>query len=153
MLIAAICTGNTCRSPMLEVLLGKALADFELKDVAIVSAGVAANDDDAATPEAVETMKGYGLDLSNHRSRHIDRIDLPRVDMFITMSDSHAGILEHHGVDPQKIVVAAADSGGIPDPFGGSLRDYQQTAEVLNAIARDFAKAAKDAGSTRRLNR
>ena len=150
MLIAAICTGNTCRSPMLEHLLSKAVNELDLADADIVSAGVAANDEDHATPEAIETMRGYGIDLSHHRSRHMKRLDLPRVDLFITMSPSHAKILEGQGVDPKKIVVAAENQGGIPDPFGGTLSEYQQTAEVLHEVAKAFAQSAKDAGGTRR---
>ena len=129
------------------------MEEYDVGDAVIVSAGVAANNGDPATAEAIETMKSYGIDLSHHRSRHIDGLDLPRVDLFITMSDSHATILEGEGVDRKKIVVAAQEQGGIPDPYGGSLADYEQTAKVLDEVARSFAQTAKDAGGTRRHTR
>lgn len=153
MLIAAVCTGNTCRSPMLERLLHQALERHNLNHFDVVSAGVAATDDDPASAHAVTALKALDIDLSDHRARNIGRLDLPRVDLFITMSDRHAALLRGMGVDGAHIVVAAAESGGVPDPFGGDLADYQRTAQVLKQVADDFATAASQSGETRRHTR
>lgn len=152
MLIAAVCTGNTCRSPMLERLLHQALERHDLPAFSVVSAGVAANDGDPASEHAVTTLRQQDIDLSDHRSRNIEHLDLPRVQLFITMSDRHAALLEGMGVASERIVIAAADQGGVPDPFGGNLEDYQRTAAVLTRVAEEFAEAAA-ASQTRRHTR
>ncbi|MEO9934472.1 Sua5/YciO/YrdC/YwlC family protein, partial [Rhodopirellula bahusiensis] len=61
--IALVCTGNTCRSPMAETLLREALRrKFGREDVArVVSAGVAAGHGSGAAPQAVEVMGRRGL--------------------------------------------------------------------------------------------
>ncbi|TVR42666.1 MAG: low molecular weight phosphatase family protein [Planctomycetota bacterium] len=142
MLIAAVCTGNTCRSPMLERLLHRALNERGLVDFSVVSAGVAASDGDPASAHAITCMSDYGIDLSDHRSRHISHLDLPRVQLFITMSDRHAALLRSLGVDAERIVVAGEEEG-IPDPFGGAIDDYKGAAQSLAQVAEDFAAAAE----------
>src|SRR5687768_145656 len=76
--IVFVCTGNTCRSPMAEGLFKHRLAERlgcpvdELPDRGFVvsSAGIAAGPGDAATRESVEAVRGFGVDLSDHRSRY-----------------------------------------------------------------------------------
>lgn len=140
MLIAAICTGNTCRSPMLECFLHRALAQAQMQHIAVISAGVAANDGDPASPQAQQVISEYGMDLSKHRSRPIDRVDVPRLEVIITMSERHAAILRQLGAAPERIVIAGAASGGVPDPFGGSVEDYRRTAIVLERVAEEIVE-------------
>ena len=62
-----VCTGNTCRSPMAEVIARDLLKG---EDGAVVrSAGVSAGPGAAATPQAVAAAGELGLDLSTHRSQ------------------------------------------------------------------------------------
>ncbi|TVR15001.1 MAG: hypothetical protein EA401_03515 [Planctomycetota bacterium] len=140
MLIAAICTGNTCRSPMLERFLHRAIEQRQLRHVSVMSAGVAANDGDPASLHAQQVISEYAMDLSKHRSRPISRVDVPRLDIMITMSERHAAILRQLGGDPQRIVIAGAESGGVPDPYGGSIDDYRRTAVVLEHVAEEIVE-------------
>ena len=54
--ILLVCTGNTCRSAMAEVLLKKILEDRGYDHVDVASAGVAAYDGVAASPGAQACM-------------------------------------------------------------------------------------------------
>lgn len=63
--ILVLCTGNSARSQMAEGLLREALgARFEIH-----SAG---SKPSRVRPEAVAVMKELGIDISGHRSKHLD---------------------------------------------------------------------------------
>ena len=80
-------------------------------------------------------MARRGLDLTEHLSRHLDTIELSAVDLVLCMSSAHAAAVRSHGVPPQVIRVINAEQGGVPDPYGGSDRDYEACAEVLEHAA------------------
>ena len=69
-MILLVCTGNTCRSPMAEILcrhllaeqLGVPMEDLEDRGVIVLSAGIAGMMGGRASPEAVEVMREYNLD-------------------------------------------------------------------------------------------
>src|SRR5262249_15890152 len=76
-LLLLVCTGNTCRSPMAEVMARKMIADrlgctidkLEDHGVIVMSAGLAAMLGGRPSPEAVTVMADMGLDLSTHESQ------------------------------------------------------------------------------------
>src|SRR5580658_3742498 len=69
--IVIVCTANICRSPMAAALLRHALAaqPEPLRSLQVVSAGVAAREDEPATENSIIALKKVGLDLSSHVSR------------------------------------------------------------------------------------
>src|SRR4029078_8983677 len=72
-----VCTGNTCRSPMAELLmqqslakcLGCSLEELEAHGVAVISAGIAAAPGCPPAAEAVQVIREYGMDLSRHEAQ------------------------------------------------------------------------------------
>jgi arsenate reductase len=64
--VLILCTGNSCRSQMAEGLLRAAAEDL----VEVHSAG--SNPSGYVHPKAVQVMKEIGIDLSGHRSKHMD---------------------------------------------------------------------------------
>jgi len=81
--------------------------------VTVESAGVAAGDAPAAE-HAVTVLRERGIDLSGHRSRHVDAIDAHGFDLVIAMSKAIAGKLRERGVAPDRLLVWPVD-----DPVGG----------------------------------
>ena len=85
--IVLLCTGNVCRSPMAEVLLRERLR----------AAGVAATVSSAGTWRAGEpasggslrAMQARGMDLSDHRSRLLDRDAVDGADLVVGMAREH----------------------------------------------------------------
>ena len=132
MTIVFVCTGNTCRSPMAAALMRQVLDKRGRRDIMVTSAGLAAAAGQPAARHAVEAMRECGADLSAHRARPIDDTLLCGADCFAVMSASHAAALAAYGVPPELVHVLAAQSGGIPDPYGGSLDDYRRTRDILN---------------------
>ena len=75
-----LCTGNSCRSQMAEGLLRHLAGDrYEVASAGTHPAGL--------NPGAVEVMKEIGIDISMHRSKHINEfVGLP-IDIVITVCD------------------------------------------------------------------
>lgn len=133
--ILCVCTGNTCRSPMLTTLLRGLIAQRGIDNVQMESAGTGAGTGEPATPQAVTTMAGFGLDLRAHRSRHISSVDVTTVDRVLCMTSSHAAYIRSLGVPANRIQVVNAEQGGVPDPFGGTTAEYELCARALERFA------------------
>jgi arsenate reductase len=79
--VLILCTGNSARSQMAEGLLRH---DAGMRfDVA--SAGTKPG---MVRPEAISVMKELGIDISGHRSKHVDEFEGQRFDYVITVCDS-----------------------------------------------------------------
>lgn len=76
-----LCTGNACRSQMAEGW-ARSLRGDELEPD---SAGVAPHGLD---PRAVQVMAEAGVDISQHRSKHVDELQHIRFDCVVTVCDS-----------------------------------------------------------------
>jgi protein-tyrosine-phosphatase len=136
-----VCTGNTCRSPLAEVLFKKILSDrlgipidhLPAHGYLVQSAGVMAGYGDAASEVAVDVAREYGVDLSNHRSRPVNPEMLAEVSNIIAMTQSHLTLLmmQHPNVGPVPMLLS--EEIDIPDPIGGSIEDYRECARVIVA--------------------
>lgn len=79
--VLILCTGNSARSQMAEGLLRHDAGDaFEVE-----SAGTKPS---IVRPEAVRAMREIGIDISAHRSKHVDEFDGQRFDYVITVCDN-----------------------------------------------------------------
>lgn len=87
--VLTVCTGNTCRSPMAQVILQARLAERGIA-AEVQSAGTLGWAERGATPHAVTVMEELGLALGDHRSRKIDPSHLD-VDLVLAMTRVHAG--------------------------------------------------------------
>lgn len=138
MRILCVCTGNTCRSPMLAALLAAALARRGLA-AAVESAGLAAADGAPASVGACRALARRGLDLATHRSRPVAALDLGQYHRIYALTPRHALFLRAQGVPPERLAVVAAEQGGVPDPFGGDDEAYEAIAALLAAEAERLA--------------
>ncbi len=138
--ILCVCSGNTCRSPMLQTLLRAALRNAKQGGMEVNSAGTSAADGDRASAGAQRAMATRGLSLTGHASRHLQTLDLTAIDLVLCMTDAHAATVRACGVPAAKITVINAAGGGVPDPWGGDDDAYEATAQVLELAARDLAQ-------------
>ncbi|QDV64140.1 Low molecular weight protein-tyrosine-phosphatase YwlE [Crateriforma conspicua] len=147
--IALVCTGNTCRSPMAEVLLRHLVQQRYGSDdlVQIVSAGVAAGMGSAASPQAVEVMSDRGLDLTEHGSRMLDDALVASADLILTMTRGHRSAILAAWPDlHDRVHTLRRDGGDIADPVGMPVECYVQCADQiqqelsawLDALGDDF---------------
>ena len=79
--VLILCTGNSARSQMAEGLLRHDDGNtFEVE-----SAGTKLG---TVRPEAIKAMQEIGIDISGHRSKHVDEFDGQRFDYVITVCDN-----------------------------------------------------------------
>lgn len=137
MKILFVCTGNTCRSPMAQVLCAQLAAQRGL-DIVCDSSGVAADKNAPASRFAIEAVRELGCDLENHRAKPLTQALLKQADLVVCMSPGHAAVARQ--LAPQANVVLLGD--GVPDPYGGSLADYRQTAKAIIAALEELLSAS-----------
>jgi arsenate reductase len=79
--VLILCTGNSARSQMAEGLLRHDAGDrFEVE-----SAGTRPG---SVRPEAIAVMKELGIDISSHRSKHVQEFENQSFDYVLTVCDS-----------------------------------------------------------------
>ncbi len=133
--IAVVCTGNTCRSPMAETLLREKLSKRIGCDnaVRVLSAGVAASSGSGASPQAVEVMGKRGLDLTGHSSRPLDDSVMNVADLVLTMTRGHrAAILAAWPDMHDRVFTLRRDGGDISDPVGMAVEVYEACADQID---------------------
>ena len=133
--IAVVCTGNTCRSPMAETLLREQIrVKFGSEDaIRVVSAGVAAGVGSGASPQAVQVMGERGLDLTSHCSQQLDDNIMNVADLVLTMTRGHrAAILAAWPNMHERVFTMRHDGGDITDPVGMPVDVYQDCAKQID---------------------
>jgi len=134
-----VCSGNTCRSPMAEVVARQMIAerrglhadDLEAAGVTVQSAGVFANNGTSASTEAVKAMAEVKIDLSGHRSKALNAELVQSADVIYTMTESHRQAVVDAFPGAEAKVYRLDAEADVEDPFGGTLRQYQRTAEMI----------------------
>lgn len=136
--VIMVCTGNTCRSPMAEVIFRRAWEDAGAPyPIRVASRGISAVCGMPAADEAVLVVKDLGLDLSSHEARRISAADFDEADLVIAMTESHKNALlqgfplSHAKIYTLSELVPNVIKGDLSDPIGLGQAVYEQTALLL----------------------
>jgi protein-tyrosine phosphatase len=78
--VVFICTGNRFRSPIAEALLRASTRELPVR---VRSLGTMRTDSLPALSEAIQLSRALGIDISGHRSRCLDGVDLGDTDLVI----------------------------------------------------------------------
>src|SRR5881227_2870291 len=79
--VLILCTGNSARSQMAEGLLRHDAGDrYEVESAGIKPGRV--------RPEAIAAMRELGIDISGHRSKHVDEFAGQKFDYILTVCDN-----------------------------------------------------------------
>ena len=138
-----VCTGNTCRSPMAEVIFNSYAEEKNL-DWRAESAGVAAVGDRPASQNAIQAVAEIGLDLNTHRTRFLPAVDLNEYSLFVGLNEEHAEILKSIGIPANLVRVLHRAPNvddiydlrmDIVDPYGGDLKAYRECRDdIVGAV-------------------
>lgn len=136
-----ICSMNICRSPMAVGLLETIVAAKDpghIGDWRIESAGVWAQ---KGYPPAFNTLivaRSRGADLSGHRSRPINWDLMNEFNLILTMESGHKEALQtafpEHAGKVYLITELIGKKYNVIDPVGGSMADFEETAQELEEI-------------------
>lgn len=141
--ILVVCTANICRSPMAEGLLAHALAaqPAPLKDLKVLSAGVATRPGEPVSENSVIALRKVGIDIASHRSRPLSQAMLDDALAVFCMTESHRSLIQLQAAPvPARLhlfreFLPAPAMSEICDPYGGPLKVYEACRdEMVEAI-------------------
>jgi protein-tyrosine phosphatase len=134
-----VCSGNTCRSPLAEVLLREGAArrwgDRAEEMLEVRSAGTGAVSGESASLGSRRAAERHDLDLEPHRSTYLDPEVVGWADLVLTMGPHHLGRVTAKGGGDRVSLISSFASGSddpfagppISDPFGGDDGVYEST--------------------------
>ncbi len=143
-----VCTGNTCRSPLAEVIARRLAEDRGMSALRVGSAGTSAWEGASASDGALLVAMEHGLDLSAHRARTLTPALVAASDLILTMGPQHLErVLSMGGAGRTHLLTGYASGGAVArpvgDPFGGDLAVYRATfAELLDEVTRTLDRLA-----------
>jgi protein-tyrosine phosphatase len=138
--VTFVCSGNICRSPMAEKMFAHQVEERGLADVVRVSsAGTGSwHAGDPAHELTSRVLREHGYP-TYHRAAHLDD-DHMAADMVVAMGRNHVRILRDLGVAPARIRMmrsfdprSAAHPLDVEDPYYGTITDYEEAYEVIEA--------------------
>jgi ArsR family transcriptional regulator, arsenate/arsenite/antimonite-responsive transcriptional repressor / arsenate reductase (thioredoxin) len=121
-----LCTGNSARSQMAEALLDR------------MSAGTVAVESAGSSPKplhrnAVRAMRTRGIDISGHRTKHVDELGARHFDVVITLCDRVREVCPELPGHPERVHWSMADPAQDETTRRASYPAFERTAAELEA--------------------
>ncbi len=129
--ILVLCTGNSARSQMAEGLLRHEFGDrFEIH-----SAGTKPG---KVRQEAIEAMRNIGIDISTHRSKHVDEFTDTEIDYVLTVCDSARENCPYFPAKTKLIHHAFEDPAEAAGDFRHRLSEFKRIRDEIRAFLPGF---------------
>ena len=136
--ILFVCTGNTCRSPMAEIIFNSICAERSLPYKG-ESAGVCTISGLPMSENSKAVLEKAGYSTDGFASTDISDVNFEDYDLFAVMAPSHGLSLLQYGVPHEKIYVFALEQGGIYDPYGMSEGTYELCRDEIKVESEKLA--------------
>lgn len=133
--VLILCTGNSARSQMAEGLLRHDAGErFDVQ-----SAGTKPG---IVRPEAIAAMKELGIDISGHRSKHLDEFEGQKFDYVITVCDNAKESCPVFFGAAKRLHQSFDDPVALNGSEEERLTLFRRVRGELRAYLADFAKAS-----------
>ncbi len=109
-------------------------------EITVASAGVWALEGKPASANAVTTLAGRGIDISQHIAHTLDLKDLEQASIVLVMEEQHRRSIFYLSPMALRKVFLLTEMVGqhedVADPYGGSLAEYNKTAGLIDGLIR-----------------
>ncbi len=127
--ILFVCTGNTCRSPMAEIILKNKIKLAGITGVRVSSAGLATTPNSKMSKYSQMALKQLGYKPYGFKSKQVDAGLLLKYDLIVCMTEEHKRYIRNF---PGVCSIAEITGlGDIADPYGCELSEYLKVSHKL----------------------
>ena len=141
--ILMVCLGNICRSPLAEGIMRSKLT----KEYYIDSAGTGGwHAGEAPDKRSIQTARNHGIDISKQSARKFSITDFDTFDVIFVMDQSNYKDvinLAPNEAAKFKVQLLLDNSKEVPDPYYGTLEDFEQVYQLLNQACETIARKIK----------
>ncbi|MEU0332300.1 low molecular weight protein-tyrosine-phosphatase [Streptomyces sp. NPDC006193] len=152
--VCFVCTGNICRSPMVESVFRARVAEAGLDGlIEVDSAGTGGwHEGEHADPRTVSVLEEHGYG-SEHVARRFQRSWFARLDLVIALDTGHLSDLRRLArtdEDARKIRLlrsydpAAGADLDVPDPYYGGRDGFEECLEMVEAASTGLLAAVRE---------
>ena len=127
--IIFVCTGNTCRSPMAEIILKNKLKLAGVDNIKVSSAGLSAGVGEKISRNSLLALKQLGYKSYAFKSKPLTHSAIIKADLVLCMTMQHKTWLK--GYDNVFAISEITGLNDISDPYGGDLGVYIKTSHQL----------------------
>ena len=137
-----VCTGNTCRSPLAEVLAREVVANalnlsvgrVAARGLRFQSAGTGTMNGVPASEGSMAAAAEVGLDLTSHSSTQLQKDLALKATRIHCLSNSHLlTLLDLVPEVEDRVSLLRPDNEDIADPYGGNLKTYRPARDQIAA--------------------
>jgi arsenate reductase len=140
--VLVLCTGNSARSQMAEGLLRHDAGGAFTVESAGTQPGT-------VRPEAIAVMREIGIDISAHRSKHLDEFQGQRFDYVITVCDRAQKSCPVFAGTAQRLHRDFEDPATADGSEAARLAAFRSVRDALREYLRDFARQSQRPVSSR----
>ena len=136
--ILVVCTGNICRSPIVEGWL-----KTKLPGKIVESAGTGALVGEGADPDSVAVAADHGIDLTRHRARQLTGQLLREADLVLALDRTHADWINRQFPEMRgkvHLLGKWSNNSDVPDPYRLPRAMFEHTWDLTTAYGEQWLK-------------
>lgn len=130
--VLVLCTGNSCRSQMMQGYLNH----FSNEKIKAYSAGIETH---GVNPRAIKVLAEDGIDISHHTSNHVDEYRDVNFDYLITVCDHAKENCPWFPTDAEKLHHSFNDPAKATGTEDEILAEFRKVRDEVKEYTKQFA--------------